>query len=220
MNFRDVELLSTYLDGHLNPSDSTRLESRLSSDPDLRATLDDMRAARGLLRRLPARKAPRNFTLTRKMVGLKPPLPRSYFTFRFATALATLMLLCTFAVNGFASQVALRSAAPAFGMGGGGAPESEFFEAVTEAPAATEAPAEEAPSIQMAPESTETPSAAEDSARSAETPAEKSGETGDQPGVGNVPPIPPVWQGVLVVIVLVGGLTALVLRQSTISKWR
>ncbi len=54
MNFRDVELLSAYLDGQLNPSDANRLESRLSSDPDLRAVMDDLRAARGLLRQLPA----------------------------------------------------------------------------------------------------------------------------------------------------------------------
>lgn len=229
MNFRDVELLSTYLDGKLNLSDSTRLESRLSSDPNLRAVLEDMRQARGLLRRLPARKAPRNFTLTRKMAGIKPPLPRSYFTFRFATALATLLLLCTFAVNGFASQVALRAAAPAFGPGGGGggAPESEFYEAATKAPAATEAPAteapaEEAPSIQIAPLPTETPPAAEDTARIGETPVPKLGETESAPAnqVGKNVPIPPVWQIVLVVILLISGLIALILRQSAASKWR
>ena len=64
MNQRDLELLSSYLDGQLKPSDSARLEARLSSDADLRSVLDDLRAARGLLRQLPMRKAPRNFTLT------------------------------------------------------------------------------------------------------------------------------------------------------------
>ena len=73
MNFRDVELLSSYLDGQLKLSDSARLERRLSLDPDLRAVLDDLRSARGLLRQLPMRKAPRNFTLTPKMVGKNPP---------------------------------------------------------------------------------------------------------------------------------------------------
>ena len=33
MNQRDLELLSAYLDGELNPSDSTRLESRLQIGP-------------------------------------------------------------------------------------------------------------------------------------------------------------------------------------------
>jgi anti-sigma factor RsiW len=89
MNRRDLELLSSYLDGQLKPSDSARLEARLASDPGLRAVLDDLRAARGLLRQLPMRKAPRNFTLTPKMVGKNPPLPRSYPAFRFVTALAS-----------------------------------------------------------------------------------------------------------------------------------
>ena len=69
MNSRDLELLSSYLDGQLKPSESARLERRLASEPDLRSVLDDLRAARGLLRQLPVRKAPRNFTLTPKMVG-------------------------------------------------------------------------------------------------------------------------------------------------------
>src|SRR6266508_5521840 len=149
MNFRDVELLSAYLDGKLNPSEANRLEARLTSDPDLREIMNGFRESRYLLRKLPARKAPRNFTLTRKMVGLKPPLPRTYSTFRFATVLATVLLLCTFAVNGFAH---LASTAAPLGMGGGGAP--EIYEAPTEAPAleapaATEAPAPAAePSFQ------------------------------------------------------------------------
>ena len=89
MNRRDIELLSSYLDGQLKPSETARLESRLSTEPDLRAVLDDLRSARGLLRQLPLRKAPRNFTLTPKMVGKNPPLPSSYPAFRFVTALAS-----------------------------------------------------------------------------------------------------------------------------------
>jgi anti-sigma factor RsiW len=67
MKQRDLELLSSYLDGQLKPSDSARLQARLSSDPDLRAVLDDLRAARGLLRQLPMRKAlPQLHTLRRR----------------------------------------------------------------------------------------------------------------------------------------------------------
>src|ERR671918_1406182 len=106
MNRRDIELLSSYLDGQLKPSDSARLESRLASDPDLRAVLDDLRAARVLLRQLPVRKAPRNFTLTPKMVGKNPPLPRSYPAFRFVTALATMLLFFTVGLNFLAPQMA------------------------------------------------------------------------------------------------------------------
>ena len=116
MNQRDLELLSSYLDGQLKPSDSARLEARLSTDSNLRAVLDDLRSARGLLRQLPLRKAPRNFTLTPKMVGKNPPLPRIYPAFRFVSALATLLLFVTLGFNFLAPQMA--SQAPGFGMGG------------------------------------------------------------------------------------------------------
>lgn len=224
MKRRDIELLSSYLDGQLKPSDSARLEARLSSDASLRAVLDDLRAARGLLRQLPMRKAPRNFTLTPKMVGKNPPLPRAYSAFRFVTALASVLLFFTLGLNFLAPQLASQS--PAFGMGGGGAPEilsSEapaMPEAAAEAPA-TEAPAEE-PAIQMAPLPTATAAAA-DSARELETPSEKEGVTGNAPAQDRLQapgPVPPIWQIVLAVIALLGGLAMLMMRRRAVERWR
>jgi anti-sigma factor RsiW len=228
MNYRDLELLSSYLDGQLKPSDSARLEARLSTDPDLRAVLDDLQAARGLLRHLPMRKAPRNFTLTPKMVGKNPPLPRSYPAFRFVTALASLMLFFTLGVNFIAPQMAQ---APAIGMGGGGAPEVFSAQApAAESSAATVAPAVEAPaeepSVQLAPEPTATISA-EDNAREIQTPAEKQGVTNEadvaeQPLTQNPasPPVPPAWQIVLAGIALLGALIMILMRQTAASRWR
>ncbi len=149
MNFKDAELLSAYLDGQLRPSDSARLEARLKSDPDLRAVMDDLRAARGVLRKLPQRRAPRNFTLTPKMAGLKPPQPRAYPVFRLATVLAALLFVASVAVNGLApvaSAKLSRAAAPAYGLGGGcadcgvgGGPSSaQPALGATQAPAATQ----------------------------------------------------------------------------------
>jgi anti-sigma factor RsiW len=144
-NFRDIELLSSYLDGQLSPSESARLESRISADPELADAFNDIRAARGILRKLPVRKAPRNFTLTRKMVGLKPPLPRSYSFFRFSTAFATVLLVLTFAANTLTQLPRLSFAADSAsapiaqmpsGLGGG-----PVVQAPAAAPAATEAPA-------------------------------------------------------------------------------
>src|SRR4030095_12639101 len=103
----------SYLDGQLNPSDISRLETRLKTDPQLASVLNDLRATRTLLRKLPSRKAPRNFTLTRKMVGQNPPLPRAYPLFRFATALATLLFVFSFGLNSFGRQLANPS--PGFG---------------------------------------------------------------------------------------------------------
>ena len=225
MNRRDLELLSSYLDGQLKPSDSARLEARLVSEPDLRAVLDDLRAARGLLRQLPMRKAPRNFTLTPKMVGKNPPLPRSYPAFRFVTAIASLMLFFTLGLNFVVPQMAQT---PAFGMGGGGAPEvfsAEQAPAVPEA-AATEAPAAEEPSVMMEPLPTATISPATDSARQAETPADKQGVTNEtdliqppQPAPIS-PPVPPSWQILLATIAVLGALGMILMRQAAASRWR
>jgi hypothetical protein len=220
MNRRDIELLSSYLDGQLKPSESARLESRLSSDADLRAVLDDLRSTRGLLRRLPMRKAPRNFTLTPKMVGKNPPLPRGYPAFRFVTALASLLLFFTVGLNFLAPQMA--SPLPS---GGGGAPELMVTEPpiISEAQAneapATEAPAEE-PSMEMAPQATETiPSA--DTVREFATPAEKEGVMGNAPAQDRAPqPVPAAWQVILGVVALTGALVMVLMRQAAASRWR
>src|SRR5512142_1611304 len=122
MNFRDVELLSAYLDGQLNPSETSRLETRLSTDQNLRTALEELRGTRTLLRRLPQRRAPRSFRLTPKMAGIRPPEPRAYPAFRFATALAAFLFVAAVALNAFVPFAASRmapAAAPVYGMGGG-----------------------------------------------------------------------------------------------------
>jgi len=230
MNQRELELLSAYLDGQLSPSDSTRLESRLKSDLELVSVLDDLRAARNLLRQLPQRRAPRNFTLTRKMVGLNPPLPRAYPAFRFATTLATLLFFITFSVNALAPQF---QQTLGFGTGGG---EPEVFSA--QAPAATEAPAladaaTEAPidSTNLAPLPTMMPPSEGESARTLETPTAKDGAVGnaddqDQTQVASeampvpVPFIPSVWLIIFAVGAIVGAIFMAAMRRSSINRWK
>jgi hypothetical protein len=240
-NFRDIEQLSSYLDGQLSSSESKRLESRLASDPELASAFNDMRAARGILRKLPSRKAPRNFTLTRQMVGLKPPLPRSYSFFRFSTAFATVLLVLTLAANSilpnihFGAGAPLAASAPqgAYGLGGGGGggnPVEPSF--ATEAPAATEAPMAAAPSVEMAVAPTETlPATNADSARVVETPtveastAKEAGtpsEPQEQPQAGEEreAPVPVSLQIVLLVLGLVSGVVMLVMYRSAKQKWQ
>lgn len=232
MNQRDLELLSSYLDGQLRPSDVARLERRLSADPNLRAVLDDLRAARGLLRQLPMRKAPRNFTLTPRMVGKNPPLPRTYPAFKFVTSLATLLLFFTLGANYLVPALATQR--PAFGMGGGGGGAPDTYAAEEAAPAATEFAATEAPaeppSAQMVPQATATAAVLEDNARTAEVPAEKDGVTGEgaveppQPAAQIPqtvkPPVPPAWQLVLAGIAVLGGLGMLLMRRLAAARWR
>lgn len=238
MNQRDLELLSAYLDGQLKPSESAHLETRLNSDPQLASVLTDLRATRNLLRKLPARKAPRNFTLTRKMVGQNPPLPRAYPWFRFASALATLLLFFSFGVNTVGRQMA--SQAPGFGMGGGGGVGEESTElfSAQEAPAAepaaaTEAPVEtEAPILEMAPMPTQMPTDAADAARIVETPVAK--DAGDaanaveqpdqfqvqQEAQSPAPLVPSTWQIALAIIAIGGALFMLLVRQLSARRWK
>jgi hypothetical protein len=245
MKQRDIELLSSYLDGQLGSTDSARLEARLRTDPELRSVLQDLRGARSLLRQLPMRKAPRNFTLTPKMVGKNPPLPRSYPVFKFSATLATILLFFTLGLNILGPQLAAQPAV--FGMGGGGAPDALESTLATESPAiaaapaaateppATEAPAQE-PSVAMAPRSTATP-AAEDaySTRSMETAASKQADTETAnaagSGLAQQPPqvaaapaqsntVSPVWQWLLAGIALISLFVMAVMRQLSVSRWR
>lgn len=153
--FRDVELLSAYLDGQLSQADSARLESRLKADPDLRAVMDDLSQSRTLLRKLPQRRAPRNFTLTPKMAGVKAPLPRAVPALRWATSFATFLLFLSMAANALAPSFAASQVPYGIGGGGGGDDQAPMMEAM---PAATEAPATEAPAFAVA---TEAPAATE-----------------------------------------------------------
>ncbi len=220
MNARDVELLSSYLDGQLSPSDSTRLEARLRSDPGLSAALNAMRESRSLLRRLPRRRAPRNFTLTPRMVGKNPPLPRAYPVLRFASAFAALLFAFSYIANRI-PVMSFGAAAPAaeraYGMGGGGP-------AATEPPAAaapemelmmTEAPASE-PSADLAPAGTPTPGD-----RVMEVPSEAAPKTGngDQSEVPRETPALTVWQMVFAAVALLGGAGMLIVRRAAAQKW-
>ena len=228
MNQRDLELLSAYLDGQLKPSESARLESRLQTDPQLASVLTDLRATRNLLRKLPARKAPRNFTLTRKMVGQNPPLPRAYPWFRLTTALATLLFVFSFGLNTVGRQMASQQA---FGMGGGGA-DTELFSA--EAPAAaqvaTEAPAEE-PSTALVPAPTLMLTETADSARIVDTPTAKDVGAAENAAVPDqfqleseaqspLPLVPAAWQIGLVIVAATGLLLMFLMRQLAMSRWR
>ncbi|HRJ75092.1 MAG TPA: hypothetical protein PLX90_03795 [Anaerolineales bacterium] len=229
-NFRDIENLSAYLDGQLSESESKRLKARLESDAELDSVLSDIRSARNILKVLPKRKSPKNFTLTRKMVGLKPPMPRTYPLFRLATIFATMLLVFSFSVNALSPYVSF--SAPqftfGFGSGGGGAPaaaeapateEAMMFESAPADAAATESPAE------ILPQSTETARTTEETP----TPKEAEPETfaqdsaeglENQVEVTNEAPIPFNWIILFLVISLIGGLSLYIMRQSASSKWK
>lgn len=199
MNFRDAEHLSAYLDQQLSAAELTRLEQRLAVEADLRRLLDDLRVARGLLRRVPRRRAPRNFTLNPLSAKVRAPQPRAVPVLRYAGTLAALLFGFTATINALApvaTQSLAAAPAPGYGMGGG-APDTEIAgEALPLEASGT--PAAEAPA---APDELAVPTA---DAFAKTGPA----ESGPAPEAlrGAPPPISPSWVLVLAVlgILLIG----------------
>jgi anti-sigma factor RsiW len=222
ITFRHVEQLSAHLDGKLSQAESVRIESELKSEPNLRAVMEDLSQSRALLRKLPQRRAPRNFTLTPKMAGVKPPLPRAIPALRWATSLATLLLLVSFATN------ALTPVSPpmAYGIGGGGGGGPETMDAATEAPlpmmesapAATEAPAE-VPSGEALAQPTEQALPTSDMTQKDLNPEEPLFVVEQQPAPASAP-IPLAWQIGLLVVALASGGMAWILVALSDTSWR
>ena len=119
--FRDIELLSAFLDDQITGKERFKLEKRLNSDRELSSALEELRESRAVLHRIPLRHAPRNFTLTPKMVGMKPPVPRSVPLLSWASGIAMLIFFATLGMNfiGQFSAGAPVSAPLSYGMGGG-----------------------------------------------------------------------------------------------------
>jgi hypothetical protein len=95
MTPRDWQLLSEYLDGQLSPRDRNKLEQRMVTQTELRDGLEELKQLRSVLRSVPRRKVPHNFTLTRAMVE-KPAASRwtSWIpALSLSSAMATFLLI-------------------------------------------------------------------------------------------------------------------------------
>src|SRR5512139_3652907 len=100
ITIRDWEALSAYLDNQLKPKDRVRLESRLEESPELRSAYEELRRTRAVLRSQRPLRAPRNFTLTPEMAGVRlgvrpgaRPINSSYPVLRLASVLATIFFI-------------------------------------------------------------------------------------------------------------------------------
>ena len=213
MNFRDAEDLSAYLDGQLDASEHARLERRLAVDAGLRQLLDDLRVARGLLRRVPRRAAPRNFTLSPLNAKVRAPQPRAVPVLRLTGALATFLFLLGVGVNTL-SPIAARSLAaapaPGYGMGGGAGGADPTMEALMLEGLAT--PGAEAPMAQS------------DLAAPTAEPSAKTAPPAEQPAAptarGAQAPIPAVWEMVLAAVGVVLVALSIYLDRLTRRKFR
>ena len=99
ISFNDVANLSAYLDNQLPQAKKTRLERQLTEQQGLVDILIELQDAKRILRQTPRRRAPRNFTLTPRMAGLKPPVPRLVPAFSWASAVAMVLFILTLGTN-------------------------------------------------------------------------------------------------------------------------
>lgn len=87
LSTRDLEQLSSYLDGELSPRETERLRERLDAEPALKLALSQLRATAAVLHELPQVERPRSFTLTHAAK------PRGYPVLQFSTALVALAFI-------------------------------------------------------------------------------------------------------------------------------
>lgn len=135
LSLRDYEALSAYLDGALDVRSQTHLEKRLQVEENLKQELEALKRNRIILRSQPRMRAPRNFTLTPQMAGVRQQARYSMGAFsalRLASVLATIFLVLVMAGDFVGSSMKPQTivasdlpqqapwAMPGFGMGGGG----------------------------------------------------------------------------------------------------
>ena len=89
----DLELLSSYLDDQLPPSEQKLVETRLESDSTYKEAFEKLRRTSLILHSLPQRPAPRNFTLSAEVNKKKVNIPSFFQIFRFSSAVAVLGLV-------------------------------------------------------------------------------------------------------------------------------
>jgi hypothetical protein len=84
---QDLMLISSYLDDQLPPAEKKKVEARIATDPAFRSSVEELRYTRKLLRALPSKRAPRNFTLSAQQVPRRNAfLPQRILSFTSAAA--------------------------------------------------------------------------------------------------------------------------------------
>lgn len=244
-SFRDIKKLSAYLDKQLSRLEQARVEALLAEQPELQEMLKDLHQARALLQKTPRKSLPRNFTLTPKMVGMRPPIPRSVPVFRMASFTAAVLLFITFTFNYLAPIASAPSlaAAPLYAQSGGGcgsddpadcgdvAMESVPF-GIGGGPPETPTP-ELMAAMPIAPNTmeTSTPEATPEAGmRTMQQPTQV--ENTISPDLPTLEPLPSEKSGSqtkpllnsfqigLVLLAIISGISAFLIRQINIQRWR
>lgn len=92
------QLLSAYLDNQLTQKEKGQVEELLQQSAIAREALAALRRTCIILRALPMRKAPRNFTISPQSVK-KPVIPTFNTLLRFSSAMAALLLVAVLALD-------------------------------------------------------------------------------------------------------------------------
>ncbi len=87
---KDWILISSYLDGELNPREKSQVEARLAVDSNFQTALQELKENKQFLRQAPRLRVPRNFTVSAAAVQPRP-IPRFLPTLRFSSAAAVLV---------------------------------------------------------------------------------------------------------------------------------
>lgn len=96
LSTQDLIQISSYLDEKLSPELKAKVEARAVKDPIFRSSIEEMRYTRRLLRSIPQRRAPRNFTISPAMAAQTRPV-RIQPLFGFTSAVAAVLTIIIFA---------------------------------------------------------------------------------------------------------------------------
>ena len=106
---RDLELLSSYLDNQLSPSELKHLQARLVLEEKLQAALRELQRTKFILKALPYRTVPRDFTIP---LGVKRPrfdLYQYFQALRFSAVGSALVLIILLAMDFFLPSLKMAS---------------------------------------------------------------------------------------------------------------
>lgn len=99
----DYELISAYLDGEVKVRQKTVIENRLAQDTQFKLAYEQLSQMRRLMRSQPLLRAPRNYTLSTKMLLVSQTAPRTFLPspmlLRTLSAFASLVFLVLFGLN-------------------------------------------------------------------------------------------------------------------------
>lgn len=116
LTLQDYQLISSYLDSTCSARESAQVEARQKADMQFKQAVLEFQHTRRLLRALPQKRAPRNFTLSPSQV---PARPQRFFlapALNFVSLAATVLLVVIFAGSQLAPDLlgakATQSAAP------------------------------------------------------------------------------------------------------------